>query len=177
MSIDLGRQPVSPGTSADKASTFHRCTHGVRATRMDADTGEAIAKRLFDAFNRRDVETALRLLCADVVFQTVSGAVLNDGHPYCGHDGMRRYFADVQEHWHELHVTPVQIRAAGDAVVALGQTSGRGTAGPLTDAPTTWVFKFQDGLVAHIQVFSDERLARQALAVDESQSSQSSANA
>jgi ketosteroid isomerase-like protein len=130
------------------------------------DTAEEIAKRLFDAFNRRDFEVALQLLHPEIVFQPVSGAVLHDGQPYRGHDGMRRYFADVQEHWHELRVTPVHIRAAGDAVVALGQTSGRGAAGPLTDAPTTWVFKFKDGLVAQIQVFSDERLARQALAVD-----------
>jgi ketosteroid isomerase-like protein len=136
------------------------------------DTGEGIARRLFDAFNRRDIETALGLLHPDVVFEPVSGAILNDGQPYRGHEGMRRYFADVQEHWHELHVTPVHTRAAGDAVVALGQTSGRGPAGPLDGAPTTWVFKFKDDLAAHIQVFSDERLARKALAVEEpSQSS------
>jgi hypothetical protein len=80
---------------------------------------------------------------------------------------MRRYFQDVSRHWHELRVDPVQVRSAGAAVVALGQTSGRGEAGPLTGAPTTWVFKFQQGLVVRIQVFSDERLARKALGVDE----------
>lgn len=125
--------------------------------------GEEIARCLFDAFNRRDIEAALPLLDPDIVFQPVSGAIINDGQPYCGHDGMRRYFADVQEHWYELRVNPVHVRAAGDAVVALGHASGRGPAGPLLDVPTTWVFKFKGGLVAHIQVFSDEDLARQAL--------------
>jgi hypothetical protein len=124
-----------------------------------------IVQQLFDAFNARDLPAALSLLHPEIVFEPVSGAVLNDGEPYRGHAGMRRYFADVQEHWQELTVHPVHLRAAGDAVVALGHVSGS-AAGSLEDAPTTWVFKFNDGLVAHIQVFSDERLARQALGLD-----------
>jgi hypothetical protein len=36
----------------------------------------------------------------------------------------------------------------------------------LDNVPTTWVFKFEQDLIAHIQVFSDERLARAALGVD-----------
>jgi ketosteroid isomerase-like protein len=124
-----------------------------------------IVQQLFDAFNARDLPAALSLLRPEIVFEPVSGAVLNDGEPYRGHAGMRRYFADVQEHWRELTVHPVHLRAAGDAVVALGHVSGS-AAGSLEDAPTTWVFKFNDGLVAHIQVFSDERLARQALGLD-----------
>lgn len=121
------------------------------------------AQRLFDAFNARELEGTLALLHPDVVFEPVSGAVLNDGEPYRGHAGMRRYYADVQAHWQELTVNPVHLREAGNAVVALGHVSGSSAAGTLRDAPTTWVFKFQDDLVIHIQVFSDERLAREAL--------------
>ncbi len=126
-------------------------------------TRTEIAQQLFDAFNARDVEGALSLLHPDVVFEPVSGAVLNDGEPYHGREGMRRYFADVRAHWRELTVNPVHLREAGDAVVALGHVSGASAAGALRDAPTTWVFKFDEGLAAHIQVFSDERLARAAL--------------
>jgi ketosteroid isomerase-like protein len=122
-----------------------------------------IAQQLFDAFNARDLGAALSLLHPDVVFEPVSGAVLNDGEPYRGHDGMRRYFADVRAHWRELTVNPMHLREAGEAVVALGHASGSSAAGALRDAPTTWVFKFDDGLVVHIQIFSDERLAREAL--------------
>jgi ketosteroid isomerase-like protein len=124
-----------------------------------------LAQQLFDAFNARDLKAALSLLHPDVVFEPVSGAVLN-GEPYRGHEGMRLYFADVQEHWRELTVNPVRLRGAGDAVVALGHASGSSAAGSLRDVPTTWMFKFDDGLVVHIQIFSDERLARQALGLD-----------
>jgi ketosteroid isomerase-like protein len=128
-----------------------------------ASSRTEIVQRLFDAFNARDLHAALTLLHPQVVFEPVSGAVLNDGEPYRGREGMRRYFADVREHWRELTVNPAHLREAGDAVVALGYASGSSAAGSLDDAPTTWVFKFDGALVAHIQIFSDERLARQAL--------------
>ncbi len=133
----------------------------------DAD---GLVRRLLEAFNRRDVEAVLCLLHKDVVFEPVSGLLLNSGQPYIGHAGVRLYFEHVSEHWRELQVTPFQIRAAGTAVVALGQTSGEGAGGALDAVPTTWVFKFRDGLVAQVQIFSDERLARRALlAIEEEQ--------
>lgn len=124
-----------------------------------------IVEQLFDAFNTRDLDTALSLLHPEIVFEPVSGAVLNEGEPYVGKDGMRQYFADVQAHWQELIVKPVHVRAAGDAVVALGHATGKGVA-PLEDVPATWVFKFAGDLVAHIRIFADEHLARQALEGD-----------
>ncbi len=137
----------------------------------DAD---GLVRRLLEAFNRRDVDAVLCLLHEDVVFEPVSGVLLNFGQPYLGHAGVRLYFEHVAEHWRELQVTPFQIRAAGAAVVALGQTSGVGPGGALDAAPTTWVFKFRNGLVAQIQIFSDERLARRALSRIEEQAAQTS---
>ncbi|MGH2833979.1 MAG: nuclear transport factor 2 family protein [Solirubrobacteraceae bacterium] len=128
---------------------------------MSAST--EVVRRLFAAFNARDLESVWSLLDPEIVFEPVSGAVLNDGEPYLGEQGMRRYIDDVRQHWQELTVSPVHMRAAGDAVVALGQVNGRSSAGSLEDVPTSWVFKFKDGRVAQIQVFSDERLARLAL--------------
>lgn len=139
----------------------------------DAPGARAEAKRLvvrlFEAFNRRDVEAVLSLLHPDIVFEPVSGTFLNAGQPYIGHDGVRLYFQHVAEHWRSLQVNPLQIRAAGAAVVALGQVTGEGPGGALVAVPTTWVFKFRDALAAQIQIFSDERLARKALAAVERQ--------
>lgn len=126
------------------------------------DLEEAIAT-LFQAFNERDIEGALALVHPDVVFSPVSAAVMREGEPYCGHDGIRSYLADVETHWDELAVRPVQIRAAGRAVVALGQVSGRARMGSFEDLPTKWVFKFEDGLVISGQVFADEDGAIKAL--------------
>jgi ketosteroid isomerase-like protein len=128
---------------------------------------EETARRLFDAFNRRDLQAGLDLVHPEIVFQPVSGAVMAAGEPYCGHEGIRRYFSDVDTYWQSLTVHPVHLRAAGQAVVALGRVDGRGSAGVLEGVATTWVLKFKDGLVIHAQVFSDERLAREALGAQE----------
>ena len=124
---------------------------------------EAIVARLFEAFSRRDLASMLPLLHREIVFQPVTAQVTRGGEPYRGHDGMRRYAEDVAAQWDELTVRPAQIRAAGRAVVAIGLVSGRGAAGSFADAPTTWVVKFRDGLVNHVQIFSDARMAHAAL--------------
>jgi len=168
--------PVSetaPGTSSTSTGTSSTSTDTRRRTGVASDTPsdreqipsdrEQIAKRLFDAFNRRDLAGALALVHPEIVFQPVSAAVMTEGRPYCGHEGISRYLSDVETHWMELTVHPVHVRAAGRAVVALGQVTGRGPMGELDQVPTTWVLKFRDGLVVHAQIFSDERHVREAL--------------
>jgi ketosteroid isomerase-like protein len=124
---------------------------------------EAIVARLFEAFSRRDLVSVLPLMHPEIVFQPVTAEVTRAGEPYRGHEGIRRYAADIDAHWEELTVRPAQIRAAGRAVVAIGLVGGSGRAGSFADAPTTWVVKFKDGLVIHVQIFSDPRNARAAL--------------
>ncbi|HSZ69211.1 MAG TPA: nuclear transport factor 2 family protein [Solirubrobacteraceae bacterium] len=118
---------------------------------------EDIVARLFEAFSRREFLDVLPLIHPDVVFQPMTAEVTRAGEPYRGHDGIRRYTEDIEAHWDELTVRPTQIRAAGRAVVALGVVSGSGPAGSFANAPTTWVVKFEDDLVCHVQIFSDAR--------------------
>lgn len=120
-------------------------------------------RSLFDAFSRRDLQSAVELMDPDIVFEPMTATVTRDGEPYCGHEGIRRYTEDVERHWEQLTIRPQQIRSAGRAVVALGLVSGSGAGGSFEDAPTTWVMKFKDGRVAHVQIFSDERYVTSAL--------------
>jgi ketosteroid isomerase-like protein len=124
---------------------------------------EQIVVALFEAFSRRDFLSALPLMHPEVVFQPMTAEVTRAGEPYRGHEGLRRYTEDIESYWEELTVDPVQIRAAGRAVVVLGRASGSGPAGSFTDAPTTWVIKFKDGLVFGVQIFSDARHVVEAL--------------
>jgi ketosteroid isomerase-like protein len=124
---------------------------------------EDVVAQLFEAFTERRLLDALTLLHPEVVFQPMTAQVTQAGEPYRGHEGIRRYAADVEARWDELILRPTQIRAAGLAVVALGLVSGRGPAGSFQDAPTTWVFKLRDGLVIHAQIFSEARNVFEAL--------------
>jgi ketosteroid isomerase-like protein len=118
---------------------------------------EQIAARLFDAFNRRDIEGSLELLHPDFDFRPVTAVALRDGEPYLGHDGFREYMDDVERHFDELLVNPTHIRAAGDAVVALGQVSGSAAGVPFDGVATTWMLKFSDDRVIRLHIFADQR--------------------
>jgi ketosteroid isomerase-like protein len=124
---------------------------------------ENVVTRLFEAFGRRELGDTLALLHPDVVFEPMTARVTRAGEPYRGHEGIRRYVADIEAQWDELTVHPTHLRAAGDAVVVQGSVNGRGRAGSFADAPTTWIFKFRDGLVVHAQIFSDARYVHEAL--------------
>jgi ketosteroid isomerase-like protein len=129
----------------------------------EALSNEDIVRSLFDAFSRRDLQSAVELMHRDVVFRPMTATVTRAGEPYRGHEGIRRYTEDVERHWEQLTIRLKQIRAAGQAVVALGLVSGSGSGGSFEDAPTTWVVKFRDGRVTHVQIFSDERYVTSAL--------------
>lgn len=116
---------------------------------------EQVVARLFEAFSSRRLQDELSLLTDDVVFEPMTAKLTRAGEPYRGHDGIRSYIADVEERWDELTLCPTQIKAAGNAVVAMGLVSGRGAAGAFEGAPTTWMFKFRGDQVAHAQIFSD----------------------
>jgi ketosteroid isomerase-like protein len=126
-------------------------------------SNEEIVRSLFDAFSRRDLESAVELMDPDIVFEPMTATVTRDGEPYRGHEGIRRYTEDVERYWEQLTIRLKQVRSAGRAVVALGLVSGSGAGGSFEDAPTTWVMKFTDGRVAHVQIFSDERYVTSAL--------------
>ena len=129
----------------------------------EALSKEDVVRTLFDAFSRRDLQGAVELMHPDIVFQPMTAAVTRAGEPYRGHEGIRRYTEDVERHWQQLTIRLKQIRSAGRAVVALGLVSGSGSGGSFEDAPTTWVVKFKEGRVAHVQIFSDERYVTSAL--------------
>jgi ketosteroid isomerase-like protein len=128
---------------------------------------EDIVVRLFEAFSGRELTAALAWLHPEVVFRPMTAQVTQAGEPYRGHEGILRYAADIEAQWDELTLHPTQIRAAGNAVVALGLVSGRGHAGSFADAPTTWVFKFKDDLVIDAQIFSETRNVFEALVGEE----------
>ncbi len=161
------RGPAGEPSNGEGERRARSATHGAQAAPQSPQSKEGIVARLFEAFSRRDLDTTLALVHPKIVFQPITAEVTQGGEPYRGYDGIRRYLSDVEAHWDELTVHPAQIRAAGRAVVVLGLVSGSGPAGSFENAPTTWVVKFEDGLVVHAQIFSDRRHVLEALGVEE----------
>lgn len=159
---DDHKESVSEMSSPTAAPPFTASSSAVPRAR-DVLVKEQVVADLFDAFSGRRLQDALLLLTEDVVFTPMTAQITRSGEPYRGHDGIRRYFADVEAQWEKLTLSPTQIKAAGNAVVALGMVSGCGAAGAFECAPTTWMFKFRGERVAHVQIFSDAAHVLEAL--------------
>ena len=109
--------------------------------------GLAVVRQMFEAFARRDVEGVLALAHPDIEFMSHgTGRVVERSTPYRGHDGIRRYFADVAAVWTRLEVTPQDYRAGGQGVVVFGHVHAEGPFQQV-DTAAVWTWRLADGLV------------------------------
>jgi ketosteroid isomerase-like protein len=118
-----------------------------------------LARVVFDAFNRREIDAALKVIDAQVEFIAPTAEMANEGKPYVGHAGMRKYYADVAAVWKQLDVTPTEIREVDDAVLVLGRVYGRAEGGYIQDSPAQWVLRFREGRIWRIRVFTNRSAA------------------
>jgi ketosteroid isomerase-like protein len=131
-------------------------------------TKSDLARAVFDAFNRRDLETALEIVDEQVEFFAPTAEMANEGKPYVGHEGLRKYYEDVAAVWQELEVMPSQTREIGDAVLVLGRVYGRAEGGYIQDSPAQWVMRFQGSRIRWIRVFTNRSAALAEVGLRES---------
>lgn len=122
----------------------------------------ALIRRVFDGFTRRDVEAVLALCDPDIVLELPTAQRANQGQPYRGYDGIRRYFEDVGRVWDELRVVPQDFRELEDGVFASGRVYARGESGLVVDSQAFWLWRIREGRVLSGQVFEDRDAALKA---------------
>lgn len=112
-----------------------------------------IVKEIFDAFARRDLSRLDATIADDMEFHAVTAEVAGRDGPYRGHAGMKLYFADVDEIWDEIKLTPTDFEEVGGGVILVtGRVWARGS-GRVVDSSTGWLFEVRDGRVARASVF------------------------
>jgi ketosteroid isomerase-like protein len=126
---------------------------------------EQVVRAVFAAFAARDVEAAVALADPELSFhpQGTSQRVGNPS-PYVGHEGLRRYFADVETVWRELEVFPDDLRVAGAGVIAFGTARGTTHEGERMEQPVIWVFKLRGGRICSVQAVGSPGEAQRAVA-------------
>jgi ketosteroid isomerase-like protein len=112
-----------------------------------ADTDRAAAiRRLYDAFNRRDVDAVLAALAPDVAWPNML-----DNITIHGHDAVRAYWLRQFETT-APNVEPTAIDGDGDVVVVHVHQVVRDLAGNvLQDKDVVHRYTFRDGLVVAMQ--------------------------
>jgi ketosteroid isomerase-like protein len=125
-----------------------------------------IAKRVVDAFNRRDLDGLLDLATPDCV---MTSQLLDASANFQGREGVERFYAMLSESWEEFRSVIEEYRDLGDQVLALGRNTGRGKGSGVTvDAPTAAIYDFRDGKISRIRLYLDrgEALRAAGLASD-----------
>jgi ketosteroid isomerase-like protein len=121
-----------------------------------------IVHRAFAAFERRDLAGLLELCSRDMVLEAQTARVAADGRPYRGHEGLRRYLADVARVWEELRPEPEHCRELDpELVVCTGRIYAWGV-GRVVDTPAGWLWRVREGLIVHGTVFESARAALEA---------------
>ena len=122
-------------------------------------------RRLNATFNARDIEGALAVCDREIEFHSLFAAV--GGAHYSGHEGMRRYFADIDDAWgDELRIEPEAYFDLGEHTLAFYVARGRGPqSGAEVEMPYAQVVRWRDGLIAYYKAYARREDALRDLGV------------
>jgi ketosteroid isomerase-like protein len=125
---------------------------------VDAET----VMRGIEAYNAGDVEGMLEYTDPEITMVPVKA--LLEGGEYRGHDGVRKFLADMDEDWKSRRIEVEEIRDAGeDAVLVLGTYNVTGRSGTEVSYPLAWHSRFRDGKLWRMQAYSDRDSAIEAV--------------
>jgi ketosteroid isomerase-like protein len=102
-------------------------------------------KRAIEAYNRGDIEPMLESSHPEVEWYPFTAQVEGD-EAYHGHEGLRRWWANVDAAFEEFEATVDEVRDLDDTALALGRLHARFRSGVTLDTEIGWVFRFRDGL-------------------------------
>lgn len=124
-----------------------------------------IVRRAHEALNGRDVQ-ALLAECDPEFRLDMADRVLNP-EVYEGHEGIRRFLADVHEAWETFTWEPEELMESGDLVLSLIRSLGRGRGSGLEldrSAAMLWIVP-ADRAVS-LRFFRDRASAREAAGLE-----------
>jgi ketosteroid isomerase-like protein len=125
-----------------------------------------LVRRVFDAFNRRDIAAFIELLDPNVEWVPVL-AVL-EGSVYRGHGDIRRWLKDLDTDWEFFEVYYEELRDLGDRVLVSGHWRARGRAsGVDVENPGTYLYEIKGGKVVSMRTFTDRAEALEAAGIQE----------
>ncbi len=126
-----------------------------------------IARRLSDAFNRRDLEELLETIDPDAEWIPIMAAL--EGRVYRGHDGVREWIEHLSADWDVFETRQLEFRPVGDRILVLGywRARARGSGVELQAEQASWVIDVKDGKVVRMQTYTDRKEALEAAGLSE----------
>jgi ketosteroid isomerase-like protein len=126
-------------------------------------------RRFLEAFNAGDLEAMIACSDPDIEFHSVIAAV--GGGVYHRHEGLRRYYQDLEDVWgEETRVEPEAYFDLGESVLVFHLMHGRGRHSGLEIAlAAAQVAKWRGGLLVYFKgyVRREDALSDLGVSVDE----------
>ena len=116
-------------------------------------------RRLLDAFASRDLEAIIAENHPDVEIIALRSGI--EG-PYLGHDGLRRWGAELIEQAPDFVMHIEEVRDCGDRVLVVGRQRGTVSGVPFDHVLAT-VFEFEAGKVSRMEAFPTAEGALEAV--------------
>jgi ketosteroid isomerase-like protein len=127
-----------------------------------------VAKRVIDAFNRRDADAIFECVNPDIEwFPAVP--VSFGGGALRGREGIESYLRDVSDTWEEYRVLSEDFRDLGEnQVLVLSRVEGRGaSSGGRVDEAMGQIFDIRDGKISRVRTYLDHDEALKAVGLGE----------
>ena len=123
-------------------------------------------RRFAEAITRCDTDAALLVCDPEVEFLSVLAV---DGKAYVGHEGIRRYFDDIESAWEQWRVDIHGTAVAPDGRVIIEMTMnalGKGSGAALAEfAAHVWTLR--DGKLLRNEPFRDREQAERAVGLSQ----------
>jgi ketosteroid isomerase-like protein len=127
-----------------------------------------VVRRAIGALNAGDSDDYLACCTDDVEIRHVP---LAPSGPYEGGEGIRRYFADIQDAMPDFRIDIERVEALGaDRTITflLISASGRASGVPLARGlPSATVHDFTEGKISRVRIFLDRQEALEAVGLRE----------
>ena len=122
-----------------------------------------VARRGFEAFNERDVETLVGVSHPDCEWLPFRAQL--DGEVYRGHEGVRRFVSDMAEDWSEFRIELEELTDVGEQVLLIGSVRAESRGSGLTvNNRVGFVLRFRDAMIDRLTSYGDPDAARSAAA-------------
>jgi ketosteroid isomerase-like protein len=142
--------------------------HGAEYLRAVSRENVEIAQAAMEAFARRDIDGMLAHWHADAEWRPAISPGGLEGTTYVGHEGARRWVAELEESWETFALIDPSFEAVGDRVLVLARVHAKGySSGVEIDAPLAQVWEIDDEKVRRLTGFSTHVEALEAVGLAE----------
>ena len=120
---------------------------------MTPESNIEIARRATEALRSRDLNALRELLAPDCEIVPIRADV--DQAVFRGPDALSRFFAATDEAWETITAESESRREGPDWVLGFARIRARGReSGAELDVPAAAVYRFRDGLITAIRVYT-----------------------